>query len=160
DFYLEQKRWGEAATAYATAAQRDPANPLPLYLRGVALVRAGKEKDGKVLIERARLAPLTDEVVRYKLAGELAARDLRDEANAERGVIVRRSAVGPLYAVNVSANLAFRAYRERKDDLEAARYYRKVYLGMALGNATFLDPRGYLNVPAWAHLYQTRGLMK
>ena len=63
--------WAEAAAAYRLAWGRDRQDAAALYLCGHALVRSGKEKEGRTAIERARWQPLGDEARRYTLAEAL-----------------------------------------------------------------------------------------
>jgi tetratricopeptide (TPR) repeat protein len=158
DFYLDRREWKEAAAEYGRAVERDRTALLALYLRGVALVKAGRLKEGQALKERARLLCLADEAVRYTVAEGLARRGLADEAAAEQLMLVRTGAFWSVYGCNAASRLASRAVRQKRH-LEAARYFRRVYLSLALGGGAFLDGTAYLRLPAWAHLHQAQGLL-
>jgi tetratricopeptide (TPR) repeat protein len=158
DFYFERKRWSEAATEYERAGKAGPADPLALYLRGVALSRAGRAQEGRALIDRARLLPLADESARYDLARGLGQRGLRDEADVEWLLLARTTRFRSIYATNAASSLAARAVRQ-KQPLEAARWYRRVYMNLGLAGGSFLDGTAYLRVPAIAHLHQARWLL-
>jgi tetratricopeptide (TPR) repeat protein len=154
DFYLERKRWSEAAAEYGRALQRDRSDFLALYLRGVALSKAGQVKEGAALVERARLLPLADETARYYLARDLSSRGLSDEANAVRLVMVRTAPFRSVYSTNAASSLAWQAVRQKRY-LDAARYYRRMYLG----DGAFMDSRNYLQMPGWALFNQARALL-
>src|SRR5262249_46642879 len=133
DFYLERKRWAEAAAAYGRAIDRGKTDPLPRYLRGVALARAGQGKEAKALVEQARLLPRADDERRSSLAEGLAQRGLADEAAAERSLSVRTAPFRSIYTSNALASLGSRRARQGRY-LEAARCYRRIYLNLALGS--------------------------
>jgi tetratricopeptide (TPR) repeat protein len=158
DFYFERKQWKEAAAEYEKVLARDQTAILAGYLRGVALGRLGQVKEGQVLRDRARLLALADEASRYSLADGLARRGLDEEAAAEQLLMVRTGRFRSIYAANAASRLASRAAR-KKQHLEAARYYRRLYLTLALRGGSFLDDTAYLRVPAWVHLHQARGLI-
>jgi tetratricopeptide (TPR) repeat protein len=159
DFYLQRKRYAEAGAEYGRALQREPAHVLALYLRGVALGRVGRDREGQALREQARLLPLADEEARYNLIQALSKRGLKDEADAERLLLVRTGPFRSIYTANIVGRLADRASR-RKQHHEAARYYRRLYLCLALGNGGgFTEDSDYLRVPAWAHECQARAFL-
>jgi tetratricopeptide (TPR) repeat protein len=157
DFCFERKRWAEAAMEYGRALECDRTDAQALYLRGVALSRAGKPGEGRSLMERARLLPLADEEARYFLAKGLAQRGLSDEAAAVRTMMERTAPFGSIYTTNAASSLAARAVRQGKS-LEAARCYRRVYLDIT-HNGAFTDVTAELRVPALARLHQARGLL-
>jgi tetratricopeptide (TPR) repeat protein len=158
DFYFKRREWKQAAAEYQRGLEHDRTAILALYLRGVALMKAGQLKEGRVAIERARLLPLADEAARYYLAEGLARRGLRDEADDESLVLVSTAPFRSVYATNASSQVAARAARQKRY-LEAARYHRRVYLHLTFGGGAFLDSTAYLRVPAWAHRNQARGLL-
>jgi tetratricopeptide (TPR) repeat protein len=157
DFYFERKQWTEAAAQYEQVLQRERSDTLAMYLRGAALVRAGQVKEGQALCERARLLPLGDEATRYTLARALERLQLPDEAAREWQFLLRTAQFRSIYAANAASALAARAVR-RKQPLEAARCYRRVYLNLGLGGGAFLDETANLRVPALSHLYRARAL--
>ncbi|HEY1861433.1 MAG TPA: hypothetical protein VGG61_13820, partial [Gemmataceae bacterium] len=53
DYYASKKDWTHAAERYGQAWEKDRKEPLPVFLRGLALVEAGQEKEGKRLMELA-----------------------------------------------------------------------------------------------------------
>ena len=130
DFYFTRKRWSDAAAQYGKALERERSNSLTLHLRGAALSKAGQVAEGQTLKERAHLLPLADEEARYNLAQGLAQHGLKDDADAEWLVLVRTAPFRSIYATNAASSLASKAAREKRP-LEAARYYRFVYLNLA-----------------------------
>jgi Flp pilus assembly protein TadD len=157
DLLFAGKRWAEAEAEYARAAQAGPADALPVYLRGVALGRMGQPAEGRRVVGRARLMALADEEARYNLAVGLEKRGLAAEAAREWLLLLRTAPFSSVYATNAAGRLAgWAAGHDRP--LEAAFYYRRAYLDLALGGGAFLDAEAYLQVPALAHAYQARGL--
>lgn len=84
-----RKQWQSAAAYYARAAASDPSRPLPLYLQGWALTRAGALEEGREKTELAHLLPLGDETARQELIRGLALHGLEDEASREADVLIR-----------------------------------------------------------------------
>jgi tetratricopeptide (TPR) repeat protein len=155
-FYFEQKRWADADSALSSSLKSDPTAALTTYLRGVALLRLKREKEGKTLIDRARLLPLASDLTRYDLAVQLERLGLADEAAAERLLLCRTSAFRSIQASNASSALGNRAARQKRFD-EAARCYRRMLTNIAFGGSGyFIDERAYLMVPGWAHLFEAR----
>jgi tetratricopeptide (TPR) repeat protein len=159
DFYFERRRWADAAAAYAGALKHDPTACLAMYLRGVALVRAGKAKEGRPLIESARLLPLGDEDMRYNLAEDLDKRGLRDEGVDEQFVLFRTAPFHSILIHNVCFDLAAREERKGRH-LEAARYFqRAVDSGAFRGGTAYIDDGAFVRVPGWAHQSRANGLI-
>src|SRR4029078_8556442 len=74
DLYAEAKDWDAAAARYKSAWEKDRSLPLPLYLHGQALVKAGKDDEGKKLMDRAHWLPMGDEGGRTAFAQGLLRR--------------------------------------------------------------------------------------
>src|SRR5205823_1714811 len=126
----------------------------PTYFRGLALMKGDKTKEGKELIERARLLPLAEEQVRYSLADQLIRSGYADEAAQEQLMLVRTSPFRSVYASNAATTLGTKA-AAKKDYADAARYFRLMMTNVALRRSgVFSDTRAYLVVPGRAHQYE------
>jgi tetratricopeptide (TPR) repeat protein len=158
DFYFERKQWSEAAAEYERALQRERANYLALYLRGAALRKMGQVKEGRALCARARLLVLADEEARYTLARALDRLGLFEEGAVEWLFLLRTARFRSIYASNAASALAGWSLRQKRP-LEAARYYRRLYLNLGLEGGMFTDDTASLRVPGWSHLYEAQGLL-
>lgn len=160
DHHFSLKQWADAAAAYDEALRLDATQPVASYLRGVALLRLGKQDEGRALVARARLLPLGDEAARYSLAEALTRHGLEAEALEEQAVLYRTSPFRSIYASNAAAALA-EAAGNQKRYAEAARYHRRVMANILLGRGgAFVDVRAYLLVPGRAHHYQALAYLK
>jgi tetratricopeptide (TPR) repeat protein len=158
DFLADRGRWRQAAERYGQAWEKDRSRPVPLYLRGLALAKAGQPKEGQDLKDRAHLLALANEEARYDLAEALGKRGLLDEATREREILVRTGAFHSVYVTNVLDDLARRA-AARKDFLRAADYFQQLALGILESGAAFTENEAYLSVPYTVHEYRARGLL-
>src|SRR5207245_384945 len=102
DYYFGAKRWDDAASAYEDMLKLDPSQAIPTYLRGLALTKADRTKEGQALIERARLLPLGEESTRFSLAEQLARHGFAGQAAEEQLLIVRTATFRSIYASNAS----------------------------------------------------------
>src|SRR5262249_39813478 len=89
DFLAGKNRFLEAAQQYEKAANKQPDRPLALFLQGWALIKAGKEKEGRRCQDLAHWMPLGSEQVRYDFADELEKRHFVEAARQERDFILK-----------------------------------------------------------------------
>jgi tetratricopeptide (TPR) repeat protein len=157
DDLAEHKQWKEAADYYAKAWERTPNDPLPLYLRGHALLQAGQEKEGKKWQEMAHLLPLGNEAVRHTLAMALLRRGQRQAAQQEFLLLRRTARPGSFYLGESLRQGAFAALAE-KDYLKAADLQERSMLRCLDTSVAFLDNGAYLAVPHVIHRHRARGL--
>ncbi len=157
DHLAANKEWEAAAGYYAQAWAKDANDPLPLFLRGHALVRAGKEKEGALWMERARLLPLGNEPVRHAFADALAQRGHREEAGRERDLLVRLSQPGSFYAGDALRQMALDA--AGPDPLKAADLHERAMLRALDVRISFQDSGAYVAVPGAIHRLRMRGLI-
>lgn len=157
DELAADKQWDEAARMYADAWARDTSDPVPLYLRGHALIQAGKTEEGKKWQEAAFLLPLGREGVRYAFAGAMAKRGHREAAQRSRHILLRTGAPRSFYAGEVLREAALEAY-DRADFLRGAERHEIAVLRL-LGGANFLDNGAYVSVPQMIQRYRARGLL-
>lgn len=158
DGLAAKKAWEAAAGRYAEAWARDTNDPLPLFLRGDALTRAGKDKEGALWVERARLLPLGNEVVRHGFAEALEERGYADEARRQRDLIVRLCLPGSFYAGDALRQSALAA-AARRDDRKAAELHEKAMLRCLDARISFEDGGAYIAVPEAIHRHRARALI-
>jgi tetratricopeptide (TPR) repeat protein len=159
DYWLEQKNWDRAAEYYDAAWKLDPREPLPLYLRGYALVQAGKEKEGKRLMELAHWLPLGNESLRALFMMDLARRHHRDAVLREAELLLRVSVPGSFYAGEGFRQLAIDALR-RGDHQKAADYHERAMLRCLRAQVGFFDTTAYLALPHFVHRHRARALIE
>jgi tetratricopeptide (TPR) repeat protein len=157
DDLAEHKQWKEAAEHYAKAWERAPNDPLPLFLRGHALLQAGLEKEGKKWQELAHLLPLGNEAVRHTFATALLRRGRRQAAQHEFLLLRRTATPGSFYIGESLRQGAFTALAD-KDYLQAADLHERSMLRCLDTSVAFLDNGAYLAVPHIIHRYRARGL--
>jgi Flp pilus assembly protein TadD len=157
DDLAAHKEWEAAAGRYAEAWAKDPNDPLPLFLRGHALARAGKEKEGALWTERARLLPLGNEPVRHAFADNLAQRGHLEEARRERELVIRLSQPGSFYAGDALRQSALET--ASRDPLKAAELHEKAMLRALDVRISFQDSGAYVAVPGAIHRLRVRGLL-
>jgi predicted Zn-dependent protease len=159
DFLAEKKDWPKAAEVYGEAAKKNLDDPLPLLLQGRALVEAGKEKEGKALIDQAHDLPLGDFRARHNLAAALVRRGLAAEAQRETDWLLRLAPprayeLGEAMRRNSRAALARKDYKTALEDQERAMF---VILRPGI---SFLDPRRYVIEPAYLHRLRAQLLLQ
>jgi hypothetical protein len=157
DHLAANKDWPAAAERYAQAWAKDRNDPLPLFLRGNALSRSGKEKEGALWIERARLLPLGNERVRHEFADGLARRGHPDEARRQRDLLIRLSQPGSFYAGDALRQTALET--AERDPLKAADLHEKAMLRALDVRISFQDSGAYVAVPGAIHRLRVRGLI-
>jgi tetratricopeptide (TPR) repeat protein len=177
DLLAAKKRWTEAAQSYqqawkkvlnpemlrerarfgASNGERSP-DPLPLYLAGDALVRAGQENDGKKLIERAHWTPFADAETRYDFIRALTERGHKEAAGRETELLLRVSEPSTYYSGAAIRRLAVAAL-ERKDYLKAAEGFEKSMLRCFHPYTNFVSNAAFANVPAQIHQLRASSLL-
>jgi tetratricopeptide (TPR) repeat protein len=157
DHLAANKEWPAAAARYAEAWAKDPNDPLPLFLRGHALAQAGKEKEGDLWKERARLLPLGNEPVRHAFADALAQRGHMDEARRQSDLLVKLCQPGSFYAGDALRQTALEA--AARDPLKAAELHEKAMLRALDVRISFQDAGAYVAVPGAVHRLRVRGLI-
>jgi tetratricopeptide (TPR) repeat protein len=152
-----KKLWQQAAERYRLAWTKDRSKPLPQYLRGDALVRAGFPEQGKKWIDIAHLLPLANDKVRFDFYRALDKRGFDDGARRELELITRTGLFNYVEMSNALRFLGMAAYA-RKDFDKAAFYYERTLL-ICLGRVIFINPAGYLSVPASVHHLRARSFL-
>jgi tetratricopeptide (TPR) repeat protein len=158
DFLAAQEMWLQAADAYRQAAEHDRADPLPLYLQGWALTKAGKADQGKKLMELSHWVPLANDAARFQFEQELTRRHFGKDARHERELVLRIDDSASPYtsiALEREANEAL----AKKDYGTAADYLQASGLRVFEPGTIFVDPSGYFLQPHRVHRYRARSLL-
>jgi tetratricopeptide (TPR) repeat protein len=157
DFLAGRKRWKEAAALYKKAWEAAPGQPLPLFLCGHALKRAGDEAEGTRLMTLAHWVPLGNEVQRAKFGEDLGKRGFDADGRTEMDLVLatgwfRTYAVGNVYLRTA------RLKARQGDFATAARLYEKDVVSLFRTGAFFVDAKAYITVPELARAYRARAL--
>lgn len=173
DLSASKKQWDKAAERYQLAWKKqfpvegprgeqlfeeEEHDPLPLYLAGDALVRAGREKAGKKLIAQAHRILFADAKRRYDFLIALSKRGHKQATRREVELMLRVSEPNSLYANDALRRLAFAALA-RKDYLQAAEDFEKSMLLCLQANVTFVEHAAYAEAPARIHTWRAVGLL-
>jgi tetratricopeptide (TPR) repeat protein len=151
DYYANTKDWTHAAENYGRAWEKDRRDPLPAYLRGLALVEAGQEKEGKRLMELAHDLPLADAQARYAFAWELDKRGHADAARIECDMIVRINGYDDPWHTEEALKALALHHRIEKNYAKAADCYERSIVCHLHGESEFRLAMGNLAVPAAMH---------
>lgn len=157
DFFADRKQWEQAAEQYGKAWEKDRKEPLPLYLRGWALVQGGLEKEGRKLLDLAHWLPLGSEGQRFVFVEALARRGHSEAARRERDLLWRTSRPGSFYAGEALRQLGMDAFAA-KDHAKAADGNELAMLRVLRTNTGFLDTAAYVGVPHLIHRLRARSL--
>jgi len=145
-----------AAEAYRKASDAAPERPILLYLTGQSLAKAGKEAEGRKLMERAGLMCLGSEQRRYDFARALDHRGLADAAEGQRVILMK---VGEFdsWATNGAGRVAGydRAVRGGKWG-EAADYVERSRLACLKQSSGLVGLSGYLSLASRANIARAR----
>jgi hypothetical protein len=167
DLLAQKKDWKGAAERYRQAAQllathvspREVPLPLPMYLAGHALEKAGQAAEGKKRMEQAHWVSLGDEVERLEFARELTRRGHDQAAAREYRLITRVGHPGSFYAGEALRRVAIDALA-RKDYRKAAEGHEQAMLRCLQPYIDFVNPSAYLGVPAYVHRLRAAGDFK
>ncbi len=180
DLRAAKKHWAAAADRYLEAFRliKDPREgegskteddydslpALALYLYGDALVKSGRQREGKEQMERAHLLPLGSGDARYYLAKALLRRGHREAARREFDLLRR---LGEPILLEQGAYYTGEGLRyagidaaAHKDYLRAANGYEQAFLRCLHPALNFQRPVAYVTVPAHIHRMRALGLAK
>jgi predicted Zn-dependent protease len=158
DLFAEKKKWAEAAEQYRLAGEKQPGEPLPMLLRGRALVQAGQKEEGAKYIERAHALPLADESVRYAFSSALEKRSLAEEARREYVLIGQVGALDSYPGSEALRRLAFAAMH-RQDHARANELFERFRLQCLRSATEFVDAGALLQVPTLVQHNRARALL-
>ena len=159
DLQAEDGDWENAAGLYARAWALDRTQPLPLLLRGAALVRLNRADEGRAVVDLAHLIPLGDDAARHALMVELERRQMRDDARRERDLIVRTSVFQSWYQSDALRRAGDEAY-EKQDYLGAAALWERAFLDNQSRATRFASMASNLAMPALIHRARALGLIR
>jgi hypothetical protein len=167
DLLAQKKDWKGAAECYRRAWQawekqpppREQPQPLPLYLAGLALEKAGQAAEGKKRQEQAHWVLLGDEAGRLAFARELARRGHAEAAAREYRLITQAGHPGSFYAGEALRRVAIDALA-RKDYRQAAEGHEQAMLRCLQPYIDFVNPSAYLGVPVYVHRLRAAGHFK
>ncbi len=159
DSEADAGQWLAAASSYGQAWEMDRTRPLALFFRGWALVKGGRESEGKPLMELAHVISLGSDSPRHELHDALVKRGMDADAVRERMFITR---VGEFMSWERSD-----AVRQAGDDangkedyLAAADDWENAFLTNLSTNTGFLDPWANVMMPALVHKTRALGYIR
>ncbi len=150
DLLAERKQWERAAESYRQAWDKDRREPLPQFLAGWALDKAGQSAEGKKRMEQSHWLPLGDEASRYAFLQELGRRGHLEGARREADLLRRVGRPAGFYVGGALRRQAVDA-AARKDYRAAARDYELAMLHCLHPSTSFVQPGAYVGVPALVH---------
>lgn len=155
---LGNQRWAEAAEVCARGRKRHPEDAVLTLLHGHALAQLGRAEEGKRLAEASRRLPLANDEARHGLAEALDELGRHDEARREFTLLKDSGYRTGWYTRNAWRKLSQYALRAG-DDLKAADYWERWYLGVIGRGSFFLENEPYVTVPYRLHFWRARGLL-
>jgi tetratricopeptide (TPR) repeat protein len=169
DLLAGKKQWEKVAERYRQAWRKSvtpdsprlsakAADPLPLYLAGDALVKAGQEKEGKKLIEQAHWMSLGDVKARFAFLRVLAERGHTEAAARETELLRRVSDPNTYYSGADLRRLALAAVA-RKEYFKAADGFEQSMLRCLHLYTNFVQNGAYAAVPSQVHQLRATGLL-
>lgn len=156
DLWSEDQRWEQAAEWYEKACQLQPQNALALYLRGQALVRAGRPAEGQTFMARAKLLPLAGRS-RHDLAAGMETHGFVEDA-AEQWQLILRTGPFRQWQVFDAAKRTGNAVCAT-DPLTAAACWESMLLSCLSRRMAFIEIGGYIQIPFVIHKARARGLL-
>lgn len=169
DLLAAKKEWAKAARQYREAWRKSstshqpfstdkPADPLPLFLAGDALLKAGQEKEGRKLMEQAHWVLLGDAAARDSFVYALTKRAHHEAARRETDLLLRVSEPNSYYAGGALRRQAVAA-AARKEYASAAERYEQSMLRCLHAYTSFVQASAYAMVPAHIHQVRARALV-
>lgn len=180
DFLMGKKKYREAASQYEKAfemAQKGPNalgddldyvvemgsehpfdTTLPMYLRGMALLKADDKVVGKMYVDIAQWLPLGDEDLRAYVSEELAKRGHDELSQREADLILKTGWYREYSFGNVLATQSRKAVRDKKYRL-AADMSERALVGCLRTGASFIEPTAYIVVPESVRIYRARAAL-
>jgi hypothetical protein len=166
DRLAAKKQWAKAAESYQRAWKKKIShewggpynNALTLYLEGDAFVHAGRETEGKKLIEQAHWIPLADAGERHDLLSALTERGHKEAAQRETELLLRVSEPNTYHSGAAIRRLAVAALA-RKDYLKAAEGFEQSMMRCFSPFTNFVSNAAYVNVPAQIHQLRASALL-
>jgi tetratricopeptide (TPR) repeat protein len=158
DYIAGKKKWDAAAEVYGKAWEKDRRQPLALYLRGHALVQAGKQTEGEALMEQSHWLPLGDDQLRLDFVRELSTRNQSEAAKKERDLLLRTCPPGSFQAGEAQRLNGIDALHD-KEYLKAARWHELAMLRCHRTFISFIETQANVGVPHFISRLRARGLV-
>jgi len=156
EFLFARGRYPEAATRFLEGWKRFPDQPLPLFLSGKALARAGDAQEAARRIELSHWVALGQERIRGKFLDELVRRGEASAAQREIDLVLRGCWCRDHYFGNVM-NQAAQAAVLNNDFTTAERCrQRSLLVILRTPEVFFVELSGYMNVPHDLLVYRAR----
>lgn len=159
DLLMEQGKHREAATRYEQGWKQHPDNPLPYYLSGRALQKAGDEAEAKRRIELSHWIGLGNARVRGRFLEELVNRGAVADARRERDLILESGWLSELFIGNVWNQVARASVMFKDFDAAGAANRRAIHYLLRTPNVSYVEGYAYLTVPQAASVYKARNLL-
>lgn len=172
DRLADKREWLPAAECYRRAWRKDlrarhwldPGDfvvVLPLYLAGDALVKAGRDGEGRRLLEQAHFALLGSDGSRYRFSERLEERGRREAARGEFRLAAHLAEAGPHFDQDnyhrASRWLARAA--ARNDAFQAAKLYEQaLFSNLGMAGADF-GVIGVLRMASEIHRLRAHGFL-
>ncbi len=156
DFLSDRGRYREAAARYLEGWKRFPEQPLPMFLSGKALVKAGEVKEGERRIELSHWVSLGQERLRGRFLDELIRRGEGKTAKRETELVLRACWCRDHFFGNVMNQVA-KASVLIKDFATAEKAaQRSLLLLLKTPGMYFVETSAYMGVPHDILTYHTR----
>lgn len=162
DWYAEQKNWKKALEWYGETVKKYPEDELALILFGHALIKNGKENEGKKKIKLGQLLILGNMEKRLFVAANLEKRGLNQLALHEYNLIKASEFYNSWYLIRAYERIPFLSVKLNQKNAFAknARYFRLAtfeYLNASrMGNALWFY---FWRQIFHYRLYKTRAFM-
>ncbi len=153
-----RQAWWKSLTKVDPFTQEEHGNPLPLFLTGFALVKAGRRADGDRLIEQSHQALLGHSMGRHAFLKALEERGHISAARREADLLSRVSEPNSYYSGAAWRRLG-KVAANRNDYLKAAECYEQSKLRFLRSTAYYNQIGSYISVPALIHRLRATGLL-
>jgi Flp pilus assembly protein TadD len=153
-----REAWRKGSTIHQPASMDKSADPLPLFLAGDALVKAGQDKEGRKLKEQAHWALLGDALGRFAFLTSLMQRGHKEAAQRETELLRCASEPNSYHAGAALRRLAVAA-AAHKEYVTAAEGYEQSMLRCLHSYTSFVQASAYAMVPAQIHQVRASALL-
>lgn len=158
DWYSEQKDWSRAADWYRRTLDFDALKPLPRFLYGQSLLKAGKVDEGQRMIDVALWLPLGNAESRRELAMGMKERGYRAESLLQFEWIMRTAEPGEQDVVEAHKQIGNSVYQQ--EPLRGADSWRRMVHCCLRSKWGFVDANGYVQIPFLVHKTRAIGLAR
>ncbi|HEX5105858.1 MAG TPA: HEAT repeat domain-containing protein, partial [Pirellulaceae bacterium] len=156
DLSAEDGDWAAAEQQYLAVAKAAPADPLPLYLQGLALTKSKHGEEGEKLMRLAELTALAPES-RAALAAGLLERGHKELAAAQFEIVHRTAT--PDSSLVASAAQQIGNLINGQEPRRAAERWQELHLHVLNANSNFVEVEGYLTLPHVMHKVQAKAAL-